>query len=325
MARGLSSSSRRRSRTPYDATLLAADRIISKEREYVGQIERMQAAALQLAEKISFNGDVQKALLDNSDVKVGNKDQNEERKKANEDIEHFLKEQREKVKALSVGNVKRLQDVELFVKALGSIRDDIRTKQDIEGNESASLEETDAINNPPDYQLIIKEKMEDLRENAKNNDISEDFIYEHRYCRNVRERLGEKEKKRKPRRSRGGYDDEEDELEIIDSNTNDNQNSLKCPMTGTLFENPLRNKVCGHVYSKAGFEMMLQTRNRKCPVVGCLNQNVTRAQLEEDYEMEMRVKRYKNRIQREKQAQNEFSDGEDEDQPEESVPMTVIS
>ena len=69
------------------------------------------------------------------------------------------------------------------------------------------------------------------------------------------------------------------------------EEALHCPITRKPFEEPVRNKLCNHCYSKAAICQMLDRRNRvKCPVGGC-DKEVTRPNLIPDRELARRVKR----------------------------------
>lgn len=52
----------------------------------------------------------------------------------------------------------------------------------------------------------------------------------------------------------------------------DNEQGLICPITTTFFEDPVKSRVCNHVYSRMAIEALIK-RNRRnevqvCPVVG---------------------------------------------------------
>ena len=72
--------------------------------------------------------------------------------------------------------------------------------------------------------------------------------------------------------------------------------SLMCPVICKLLENPMKNKVCGHIYSLAGLKHLLRNSRRcACPVAGCQNNNVTMEQVEEDVETQFKIRREKRR------------------------------
>lgn len=70
----------------------------------------------------------------------------------------------------------------------------------------------------------------------------------------------------------------------------------KCPITQLPLTDAVRNTVCGHVYSAQGIAAHMKAKQQRghncsCPVFGCGNTAVTAAQLKEDLETNMRVRR----------------------------------
>ena len=105
---------------------------------------------------------------------------------------------------------------------------------------------------PPDYEKIINDKMQEYSASQKANQLD---LKDEQYCRDIRAALGEKEAARK-------NDESDEELEVL-RNPNSSE-SLKYPIMGKLLEDPLRSKVCGHVYSRVGIEQLLhQNRHRR--------------------------------------------------------------
>ena len=91
--------------------------------------------------------------------------------------------------------------------------------------------------------------------------------------------------------------------------------SLKCPITTALLEEPMKNKVCGHVYSKPGILQMIgRVRQCKCPVPGCGNNRVTVDQLEPDVEMDTLVRRERRRLNHAKEQQASQAHSVDSDE-----------
>eukprot|EP00957_Ditylum_brightwellii_P041254 3123286-Ditylum_brightwellii.AAC.1 len=74
---------------------------------------------------------------------------------------------------------------------------------------------------------------------------------------------------------------------------------------GVLFENPLKNKVFGHMYSSAGLDQFIHMRKQNCPISGCANNQLNCEQVKEDVEMEIKVKRYVRRMEQEMMTQEE--------------------
>ena len=59
---------------------------------------------------------------------------------------------------------------------------------------------------------------------------------------------------------------------------------FKDPWTRKWIDDPVTNKVCGHTYERSTVERFLASNSKsrkptKCPVVGCTNNNITKAQL----------------------------------------------
>eukprot|EP00978_Attheya_sp_CCMP212_P004216 scaffold9195_cov30-Attheya_sp.AAC.1 len=270
-----------------DAALLAADRVLSKEQEYRNSVKKIQTLAYFLAERIHpENGDLTQTFADDPD---------------------FLQEQRENLKNFAEGNAQRLREVNHFIKAVGEVRDEVQAKQQTQ-EENAG----DSSSSPTDYANSIRNKIEKNRVQAESNQVElrlEDYPVE------MRSRLGEKEpKKRKQKGRRSIDDDDDDDLEVINTQSGgiDSVQSLKCPFTSTFYEEPVRNKVCGHTYSKAGLMQLIRSRGQQpCPVTGCSNNSVTMIQCEEDMEMVMKVRRYKRREEIEKQQRMATMDDED--------------
>uniref|UniRef100_A0A7S2EUI2 SP-RING-type domain-containing protein n=1 Tax=Ditylum brightwellii TaxID=49249 RepID=A0A7S2EUI2_9STRA len=276
-----------------DAVLLAADRVLKKESDYRNGVNRIQVTALLLAERISIKGEVEATLLQ-TNSSSDNGEQNAE-------AQDFLKEQRERLKSLCDGNAGRMKGIDDFLRAVADVRENVLQEEE-EGDDGAP---------PPDYERFILEKIETIRDQRENGHYDDENILQRdeEFGAEVRKRLGEKitQKKRK-RGSRANEEDDDDDLEILpDSSTV----SLKCPVTGVFFENPLKNKVCGHTYSSAGLDQLIRMRKRNCPIPGCANNQLSREQVEEDVEMEIKVKRYVRRMEQERMTQKEEDEEED--------------
>jgi SUMO ligase MMS21 Smc5/6 complex component len=107
--------------------------------------------------------------------------------------------------------------------------------------------------------------------------------------------------------------DEDDDFEMVNV---DEISSLKCPITRTFMEDPVRNKKCGHVYSEAAIMINLR-HTKECPVAGCSNRSVSVSQLEHDELTAIKVRRAKKREKLEQQTQSQNAvDLEDDDEDE---------
>jgi len=276
MARG------RKSQGGGGGTLLACTRAIERQDEYKKNVTLLHANTKIIAESLSSNSRIAN-ILENSDD--GNSDD-------------FLLSARNRLKAISEGNAKRMYEIEYFVDAMKEVLGEVQNENQVgDGEEGAEA---------PDYERSIHEAMDRIQQQGEN-DPSRVAPEDHEMSTEIRQALGEKIQKRS-RSSRGG-DDDEDDLEIVNNQTDDAR-SLQCPITGMLFVNPVKNKVCGHVYDRAGLAQMLRARKTTCPVAGCTDRSVTNDQVLEDEEMKLKVKRHKTREEGEKRKR-ELEDDDD--------------
>ena len=91
--------------------------------------------------------------------------------------------------------------------------------------------------------------------------------------------------------------------------------SLKCPITLTTFEEPVRNTHCPHIFSKAAIlDMIRQGRLDviECPVPGC-NADIHSSNLIADKVMQRRVQRFKARLSGVHSTVAEEIDDDDDD------------
>jgi SUMO ligase MMS21 Smc5/6 complex component len=107
---------------------------------------------------------------------------------------------------------------------------------------------------------------------------------------------------------------DDDDIQVEMPNQ-DSSNQYKCPVTQRLIENPVRNKVCGHVYDLAGFRFWMRGhQTRKCPISGCTNATACESQLEEDVEFQMKLRRFVKRGEQERQNRMNQSQSQNLDQ-----------
>mmetsp|Transcript_12898 Transcript_12898/g.19621 ORF Transcript_12898/g.19621 Transcript_12898/m.19621 type:complete len:284 (+) Transcript_12898:52-903(+) len=202
----------------------------------------------------------------------------------------FLDNIREEVKGIARENVRRNREIDLFVDSVGVISQELIHKY-----QNGLVDHSQDI---PEYEQVILNKMVEIQAekeaNGTNLRVEDEEIY-----RDVIERLGEQVQ-------RNGHESD-DELQLVDHGPGaESEQALKCPFSGVLFENPVRNKVCGHVYSKTSIETMFRSRKFSCPVAGCTNRRISRDQLEDHVEMAEKVARYKRRL--EAQAAQQYDD-----------------
>ena len=254
--------------------LLACDRAIEKRSDYEKSVKEIHARCIMIAESLRPDGRLGIDEIFKAEHGDG--------------ADEWLLDCRNRLKAIAQGNAKRMNDIEYFVDGVKKVRSDVQRHQADQGNGEEG-NETDA----PDYERAVNEAVEKVR--SARDATAE--LESHDMSTSIRTALGEKVQK-KVRNSRGGYD-EDDDLEIVQNAVEDEQ-TLKCPITGMFFVNPVKNKVCGHTYDMMGLDQMIKNGKTTCPVPGCSNRGVTKAQVEEDTEMKLKVQRHRKREEAEK-------------------------
>mmetsp|Transcript_12010 Transcript_12010/g.34709 ORF Transcript_12010/g.34709 Transcript_12010/m.34709 type:complete len:294 (+) Transcript_12010:109-990(+) len=184
-----------------------------------------------------------------------------------------LMEQRQRLKQLTQKNIERDEQITIFLKSL----------QDI-GNQCHN-ENTE--NYQQELQDRMKQKMDDRNKSKRRRKSSANDYMKHPMYQELCQKLGEEAAVK-------GDDDEDEELMVM--NTGESNTDLKCPLTGTMLEDPVKNSVCGHIFSKAALQNHLRVSNRKqCPMPGCINTNITMSQFEVDRETAILIRREKHK------------------------------
>lgn len=257
------------------SSVLAVNQIIAKEQAYKEAILKNHMHSKVMSESFfSKDGDANEACL-----KAVGDDQHE-------DLLQGFQEQRNRLIKVSEANVSNMREIQAFIASLNqSIRPNI--EQQKEGDE------------PQDYEKLILEKMKEYRQAQKDSELDMD---DEQFVREIKTALGEAT-------TSANGDDDDDDLQVVARGSTE---TLKCPIMGTYFEEPVKSKVCGHTYSKMGIFNHLKS-DRKCPVAGCSNRNITQDQLEPDMEKEMKVRRQRRKSDQEK-AQRMTQDLMDSDE-----------
>lgn len=229
-----------------------------------------------------------------------------------EGAEEFLTSAYSRLKAVAEGNAKRMYEIDYFIDAVKEVRTEVEKNQANTAAANGPEDNTEA----PNYERSMQDAYEKAKQKGEN-DPNRVPTNEHEMTNQVREILGEKIHK-KARASRGG-NDSDDELEVVRGNVED-EHALKCPVTGMLFKDPVKNKVCGHTYDRAGLMQLLGMRKTTCPIPGCSNKSLSISQVEVDEEMVLRVRRHLKREEAEKRKR----DLEDDDDDEEGGNYTVL-
>jgi len=327
------------------ATLRYAEREILKgQTDYPTYIKHITASAMLLADRLSKSGDVETSLADSSNTTNSSSDHHPTTM-LDESSQSFLLEQRERLKELCKQNVMSHRDTEAYVAALTGVRDDIQELQrqrkivedakakkaaennnNNDGDNGHDDDDIDDGEEPPDYERILLEKVAEYKQKRVNDGLELDLDDEE-LVRKCCDRLGEKPRMNK-RKGRGGGEEEDDELEVMNPQTGSGQQQqsspslidtpFRCPITGLFFSKPVKSKVCNHIYDLDGLRQILGNNNAgkaNCPIPGCTNRNLTLNQVEDDVEMMMKVRRHKNRCEQEqiqRMSQDQDYDNDDD-------------
>ncbi len=227
----------------------------------------------------------------------------------NEENKNFMHQQRKKLKSITEGHVRARRYVQALVNATKSIKSDLNQGQD---NDSTNAEDGEEKKNgssssAKDYESILLSKIEIEKHEVEKNSIA---IENEEMVRKLREKLNEKIPS--ANRNNGG-DDDEIEVEFTHNNT---ERALKCPITGVFFDDPVKNKVCGHVYERNAIIRHLRIKSA-CPVMGCSNYNVTMSQVELDEETKLKVRRLKRTLEEKRRRDLASQDYDIDDEEEE--------
>lgn len=196
-----------------------------------------------------------------------------------QEVKAFLKEQKERLKAIAAQNVENDRFVSNFCATMTDVRNEVlqhdnNTSTDADKGVTKNLDER------------IQEIMNAKQAQSRSRDIQTE-----KYYQDIIAALGE-----------DGNDAEDEDADIVIQQTAGGTQSLNCPISLQLMENPVRSKTCKHSYSREGILAMIGNRRAcQCPIAGCSNGNLSKSDLEEDKQMERLIKREKLR-QQERQA-----------------------
>jgi hypothetical protein len=224
-----------------------------------------------------------------------------------EEWKAYLKERKEELKSIAANNVSSQRKIDTFCKAVRNVQ--TQTQQRAQSQSAENSKENEEMES---YEVLIHEAIKAIE--TQDAPLQLDMEQEPFY-REIAQLLGEPLAAAK---KKTGEDD--DDIEISEPlGATDGVSSLKCPITGAFMEDAVRNKVCSHVYSKAGILAHIQSQGRsqcKCPMAGCGNRNVSGAQLEEDIETKMNVRRAmrqeSQRLEHQASQANDLMDSDEE-------------
>ena len=266
----------------------------SKEGDYKSSLITNQDLLKSTAHRMAINGSLESDLL--TMIKGGSDE--EDNIMPEDDIKSFMEEQRQRIKNLAEQNALRERKIDNFIGAINQLKVKVATDGAAELNQGGAK-----------YESVIADLMQQEEDShpmdAKNSKMYIDIC----------DKLGEKVKR--PGNPAG---DDDDDIEVVRNNTATEQN-YKCPMTSALMEDPVKNKVCGHIYSREGIHAWMKSKrnDHPCPVPGCTNTRVTPDQLEDDAYMARMVKRHKRQLDKETEQRamsqaHDFESDEDDDE-----------
>lgn len=268
------------------SSIMAVDRILAKESDYKEAIVKNQTFAKDIAGVMAVDGEVAKLGSFLEDPIKG-------------ELQASLEEQRERIKTCAQRNVENVRTVNAFLGALQQVKTLVQQQQ--QQQQSNSTEELD-------YEELIKTKIQQYKAAQQDSQLE---VHQEPYYQDVLKALGEQPSSL----------NDDDELQVLrNPSSSNNAQALTCPIMGTLMQDPVKSKLCGHAYSRQGIMQHLKSsagRNgvTSCPVAGCNNRALSQAQLENDVEIEMKIRRHVRQqdLQRQTQAtQDIMSDSDDE-------------
>lgn len=261
---------------------VTCDSVISKAGQYRQPIVDNKASCELSAARFVKNGEVEQTLLSMVNS-IG-----DDSVLSEENIQHFLQQQRDRVKLAAEMNVQNERGVNVLVDSVRTLKQEEIQKLD-SGN-TQEKEESDPGERLKEIYAQKRNEMEQLQLP----------MHQEEHYRDVCQQMGE---------SAGPVGD--DDIEMVHNGAS--QQSLNCPISRVLMENPVRSKLCGHCYSREGIEGLIAQsrqarRSCRCPYAGCTNKNVTEDQLEEDLLKKRQVKHELRRRQYEQSLKNSQAD-----------------
>ena len=247
-----------------------------QERQYRRHIERNEEMATGLAMRLARNDQLEQFC--GSD---------------------FTEECREKLKALASDNVSKERRLRAYASAIGVVIEKACNNETNDGQENDDPNNNNNNNNTHEFKKQMKTEYARALESIEKDSLK--ITQEPSYLKLCKQ-LGEDQN-----------EDEDDELAVVSNGHDSGTNKLKCPLTMRLMEEPVRSRVCGHSFSKHAIVAHLRI-SRECPVPGCVNRQMRVAELEDDMETTMRIRRHKKRESATKKATRGLLDDEEEEE-----------
>ena len=252
----------------------ATESIARRHHDYLVPIHNTHSLAKTAADRLKVQGEIEQLL-----------------KELGHHEPEWLQAQRQRLLQLGASNDEMTHHVGTFVTAIRDLGNN--NNRETNGDDD---DEEEATTTPLDYEQLLQQGMQDQQlltstDNKNNNSHSTNDMM----AKEIRSKL-----ELPPLNDQDQDDEEDQELQVVTgghtSSTSAALFRLKCPLTGTLLEDPVKNSVCGHAYSKAAIvDHLRRARTKVCPMVGCHNKQVTNDQLVPDLELTQLVRRHKRR------------------------------
>lgn len=290
--------------TNYDGLTLYIIREIDRIKTYHRKnVKLIHATSMILADRLAHSGDIQNALnfVIGNDNLIG-KEKTEESSK----FSLFLDRCRSSLKDVCNRNESSLTNTNAFIWSLTVMLDDFRKKK---------INDSKLVKSYRGRRPQIRKSLSNINPHLLST--STHFDVDERLNEYLEKSIGSKMKKYLGMITKsnaltkssmiirclerlGETPTNDEELQILNLSRGVTYSDLKCPITGCLFLEPVKNIVCEHVYDLDGLRQYIKNRKRakkncNCPIVGCNNSQVSLEQVEEDMEIKMKLRRYKMR------------------------------
>lgn len=278
----------------------------------------------------------------------------------------FFRAQKDAVLQIARDNVERERNVDAFCAAVCTVRG-LLEQQERHQLQCGGVAELDLIDHQKEIDIVLQQQRRASvttpngtggtgTDTSMQLDVRQEALY-----REVAEAMGEpvplaataaaanhtNSKKRGGSHTNDDNDDDDDDIQVSEAQGlggmgggGGSDAALKCPITGAYMHDAVRNRVCKHVYSRAGIAAHIansshhnssHSRSQQqhsqhnaagCPTVGCGNRAVTLSQLEDDVATNLLVRRVVRRQEQQKEKQSrayasqadDLVDSDDEDE-----------
>ena len=263
-----------------------------QERQYRRYIEQNETMGTGIAMRLA-RGEQLEGLLGNNN---NNNDDDDD------DDDDFAGKCRETLKVLAADNVVKERQLKAYVAAIRVV---IQNASDTTSATTTTTTTNNTNNN------------DDGKENNATNEFKEQMETEYAKALHTIEQnsvlITQEPSYLKLCKQLGEDEDEDDELAVVnDHGAKHGASGIKCPLTMAIMEDPVRSRVCKHSFDRHAIVAHLR-RFQSCPVPGCGNHSMTIAELEDDPETTMRVRRYKKRESATKKARAQSAIDMDDD------------